>query len=375
MKRLMLLLFLSSFCLANIDLELVPMPPKMQNKGYILVSENTNQVLAENNSEKQVEPASLTKLMSLFIVANSLEQKTITLDDEVLISKKAWKQPGSRMFVKVGSHVKLKQLIQGSAVVSGNDATVALAEHIAGSEQRFVEMMNATAKKLGMNHTHYANSTGLPAKNHITSPKDLSILARAWFAHFPKQTAWFHQKFFKYNKIKQSNRNKLLWTDKTVDGMKTGYTRAAGYCLVSSAIDHGERLIVVIAGAKSRTARFEQSSQLINYGFHFFENKKFALLGEKLGSTAIYLGNKESIDYGPDKNIVLSIPKGQDSKYTINKIMHKKITAPIKPGDIIGTAEIATPKENIKFNLLALTEIKKANFPHYIASYVKMLFS
>lgn len=365
---------LSSFCFADIDFDLIPEPPSMPNKGYVLISANTDKVIAKQNANNKIEPASLTKLMTLFIVANSIKQKTISLNDKVLISKKAWKQPGSRMFVKAGDYVELKKLISGSAVVSGNDATVALAEHIAGSEARFVDLMNKTAQKLGMLDTHFENATGLPGKNHVTTPIDLAKLAKAWFAFYPEETKWFQTKYFKYNKIKQHNRNRLLWTNKNVDGMKTGYTKKAGYCLVTSAQENGERLIAIIAGAKSKNARFEQSSQLLNYGFHFYKTFNVAKKSAKLGSINVYSGNKSKISYGPETDILMTLPKNFTEK-TKNQISLKnKIEAPIKKGDVLGTVTIFANKERKSFNIIALEDVHKGNFFQRTSGYFKKIF-
>lgn len=372
MKKL-LCFFLSISCLAQINLNLVPSAPNLANKGYVLISGNTGNIIAQQNADKKIEPASLTKLMTLFIVANALEQKTISLEDEVLISKKAWKQPGSRMFIKAGDRVKLKLLIQGSAVVSGNDATVALAEHIAGSEAKFAELMNTTAEQIGMKNTHFSNSTGLTTKNHFTTPNDLALLAKNWLENYPDKIKWFQQKYFKYNKIKQHNRNQQLWSNPLVTGMKTGYTKSAGYCLITSANNQKENLIAVIAGAKTINERFEQSNQLLNYGFHFFESKIVASPNNELGNYPIYLGQKDYVKFAPIKTINITIPKNYPSKIEITTHINKKLQAPISKGTIIGTAEIVIGeyKENVK--IMALEDVQKANFLAQMISYGKML--
>ena len=377
MKKLYLILFaisINTLLLAETNISFTPAPPKLNNKGYVLLSEASNKIIASQNADTKISPASLTKLMTLFIVANSLEQKTISLNDQVLVSKKAWKQPGSRMFIKAGDHVNLKKLILGSAVVSGNDATVALAEHIAGSVDRFVEIMNQTALKLGMNNTHFANVTGLPSKNHLTTPRDLAILAHAWFKHFPEQTKWFTEKYFKYNKIKQHNRNQMLWSNKNVDGMKTGYTKDAGYCLVTSAKNNESRLIAVITGAKSRSARFEQSAQLLNYGYHFFVNKELAKKDITLGTTEILQGKNNTISYAPEHDVIATIAKSDAEKIElITDINH--IKAPIKKGEIIGTATFKIGEESIKTNLVANESMARGNIWQISLGYLKSLIS
>lgn len=369
------LFWLSISCMAQINLNLVPSAPVLASKGYTLVSGNTGTTIASQNADKQIEPASLTKLMTLFIVANALEHKTISLDDKVLISKKAWKQPGSRMFVKAGDRVPVKLLIQGSAVASGNDATLALAEHIAGSEAKFAELMNATAKELGMNNTHFANSTGLPDKNHFTTANDLAILAKNWFQHYPEKIKWFQQKYIKYNKIKQHNRNRQLWSNPSVTGMKTGYTKSAGYCLVTSASDAGENLISVIAGAKSGNARFEQSTQLLNYGFHFFETKTIAAPEISLGTETLYLGKQSQVKFAPTKKISVTTFKNNPAKIEVKTHIDGKLKAPISKGRIIGNADISFDGKTTSVPIMAIEDVEKANFLAQIVSYGKMLFN
>ena len=375
MKKQIMTLATIATCLAQVNLNLLPSAPNLDNKGYILVAENTSKIIAAQNAEQTIEPASLTKLMTLFIVATALEQKTINLDDQVLVSKKAWKQPGSRMFIKAGDHVPVKLLIQGSATVSGNDATVALAEHIAGSEEKFVELMNTTASKLGMKNTHFNNSTGLPTKNHITTPHDLAILAEAWYEDYPEKTKWFAQKYFTYNKIKQHNRNQQLWSNQLVDGMKTGYTKAAGYCLVTSAKDGDERLIAVIAGAKSKNARFEQSTQLLNYGFHFYATKTLASPAVALGTVPVYLGTKDSLAYTTSKSLIITAEKNSPNVVKVTTHVKSNLKAPIHKGEKLGTAEISFGDNKNTVDIIAFEDIEKSSFFQQAISYSKMLLN
>ena len=375
MKKQLMTIATIATCLAQVNLNIVPSAPSLNNKGYILIAENTGKIIAAQNAEQTIEPASLTKLMTLFIVATALEQKTISLEDQVLVSKKAWQQPGSRMFVKAGDHVSVKLLIQGSATVSGNDATVALAEHIAGSEEKFVELMNATASKLGMKNTHFNNSTGLPTKNHLTTPHDLAILAEAWYKNYPEKTKWFAQKYFTYNKIKQHNRNQQLWSNKLVDGMKTGYTKAAGYCLVTAAKDGDERLITVIAGAKSKNARFEQSTQLLNYGFHFYTTKTLASPDLALGTTPIYLGTKDNIAYTTNKPLIITSEKNSTNVIKLTTQLTSKLKAPIHKGEKIGTAEISFGDYKNTVDIVAFEDVEKSGFFKQAISYGKMLLN
>jgi len=235
--------------------KLIPKTPNIAAKSYIMVDYDSGKILASENADEQVEPASITKLMTAYVIFDELSQGNISLSDEVTISKKAWQTQGSRMFIRVNSKVSVELLLQGMIIQSGNDASVALAEYVAGSEGAFAALMNQHALSLGMKNTHFVNSTGLPDEQHLTTAKDLAKLAAALIRRFPEYYKWYSVKSFKYNKINQFNRNKLLWRDKTVDGMKTGYTKNAGYCLVASSKRDNMRLITIVLGTKSASAR------------------------------------------------------------------------------------------------------------------------
>ena len=251
----------------------VPSAPPLTAKGYLLIDYNSGQILAEKASSERMEPASITKLMTAYVAFNAIKSGQISLTDEVLVSEKAWRTQGSRMFIEVDKWVPMNLLLQGMIIQSGNDASVAIAEYVAGTEATFAELMNQAAQQLGMLDTQYRNSTGLPDADHYTTAADIAKLANAIIRDFPEYYAWYSQKEFTYNGITQDNRNALLWRDASVDGLKTGYTEAAGYCLVSSAKREDMRLISVVLGASSSSARANDSQALLNYGFRFFESR------------------------------------------------------------------------------------------------------
>jgi len=246
-----------------------PAAPTIAASGYILMNYDTGKVLAENNADVKLAPASLTKIMSVYVVFREISNGHLHLDDLVTISQKAWETPGSRMFIEVGNQVKVEDLLKGVIIQSGNDASVALAEHIAGDETTFADMMNQHAERLGMKNSHFQDSNGLPIDNHYTTARDLAILSQALIKEFPDYYRWFSQKEFTFNNIVQHNRNQLLSRDETVDGIKTGFTDAAGYCLVASALRNDMRLISVVMGASSPNARANENQNLLNYGFRF----------------------------------------------------------------------------------------------------------
>jgi serine-type D-Ala-D-Ala carboxypeptidase (penicillin-binding protein 5/6) len=320
--------------------KIIPKAPAIAAKSYILVDYNSGRIIAQNNAEMPVAPASITKIMTAYVVFSELEEENIRLNDLATISKKAWKTKGSRMFIKVNSKVSIEDLLQGMIIQSGNDASVALAEHIAGSEETFAALMNQHAQELGMHNTNFLNSTGLPNPDHKTSAKDLSILAKALIKRFPQYYKWYSTKEFTYNKIKQPNRNKLLWRDKSVDGMKTGYTKDAGYCLVSSAKRNNMRLISVVLGTNSTESRAQESQKLLNFGFRFFESHVIYPINKALKNIRIYKGERENLPVGVAKEIAVTIPRGQYKNLKPSINIKTLIEAPIQKGQEIGKVEI-----------------------------------
>lgn len=319
----------------------VPAAPQVSAKGYLIQDFYSGMILAESNAGQRMEPASITKLMTTYIIFNELMEGRLKLDDMVRISKKAWRMEGSRTFVEVDSTVSVEKLLKGIIVQSGNDATVALAEHIAGSEETFASLMNQTAKALGMRHTHYVNSTGWPHPEHYTTAKDIAVLARAMIKEHPKYYAYYSEKEFKYNGIKQHNRNRLLWRDKTVDGIKTGHTESAGYCLVSSAKRDDMRLITVVLGDKSEEARAASSQSLLNYGFRFFETRKLYSAGQDLKQVRVWKGNKEMLSLGLTEDLNITFPRGKYKQLLASMDLTPQIIAPAKKGQVYGTINIS----------------------------------
>ena len=335
---------LSSALLAQIA---APSPPKLAAKGYLLIDFKSGQALGSMNQDERLDPASITKLMTAYAVFRAIKSGQINIEDEVRVSEKAWRTPGSRMFIEVGTRVPVELLLPGMIIQSGNDASVALAEHVAGTEETFAEVMNQLAAELGMTNTHYVNSTGLPAENHYTSATDISILATALIREFPDYYRWYSQKQFSYNGISQGNRNALLWRDESVDGMKTGYTESAGYCLVSSAERDGMRLIAVVLGTNSPAARASESQALLNYGFRFYETQLLWEQGEIIGSTRIWKGTEENIDLLIKDSVYVTIAKGTSDQLETNVEIPDKLMAPIQQTTPVARATASIDGETV----------------------------
>ena len=325
----------------------IPAPPAINATAWILMEAHTGFVVGEKNPNRHIEPASITKLMTAFAVFNELANGNISLDDKVQISEKAWRTPGSRMFIEVNSQVSVEELLQGMIVQSGNDASVALAEFVAGSEETFTEMMNQYAVQLGMVNSSFQNSTGLPAKDHYTSPRDIAILARALIERFPDYYRWYAQKEYTYNGITQRNRNALLWQDTTVDGIKTGHTESAGYCLVSSASRGPMRLISVVMGTPSSRARSDASQALLNYGFRFFETHELYAAGQSVNDIRVWKGTRERTGLGVQQGLFITIPRGRYDDLRAEIDLPPQILAPLSTEQAIGEIRISLDEQLI----------------------------
>ena len=342
---------------------LVPNIPKIQSDAYVLEDFQTGRIIASKRMDKRMPPASLTKMMTLFVISDALKRQRIHLDDKVLISKNAWQTGGSRMFVKVGSRVSVRDLLQGIIVQSGNDACVALSEHTAGSEDAFVSLMNQTAKTLGMTHSHFTDSTGLNHPEHYSTPRDMAILARALIMNFPKYYTWYKQKWFKYNGIKQPNRNRLLWRDPTVDGVKTGHTSKAGYCLVASAHRSGMRLISVLMKAPSDGVRTNESQKLLTYGFRFYETARVYKANQPITTSRVWMGTSKTVTFGLPHDAYVMMPRGDLKNVKMNIALPTPLKAPIGVGHHYGRLNITLHGQNIAhFPLIALTNVNEAGF-------------
>lgn len=354
---------------------LVPAAPEIKAHAYLVMDFNSNSIIVSKNADKRVEPASLTKIMTSYVTLYELSKNNIKLEDQVKISEKAWRMKGSRMFIEVNSWVSVKELLHGVIIQSGNDASVALAEHIAGSESAFSDLMNQHALNLGMENTHFVNSTGWPNKNHYTTAKDLSILTRALINDFKEHYALFKVKYYTYNGIKQPNRNRLLWTDERVDGVKTGHTESAGYCLVSSAQQKGMRLISVVTGTNSESARENSTRKLLSYGFRFYETFLLNKAHTSLTKQRIWKGDKEEINLGLIEDLYITAPKGSRSKIKANMKLDAMITAPVTKGQKFGTVNVKLGDDILASRpLVSLSNIKEGGFFSTLIDNIILLF-
>ena len=341
----------------------VPDAPELDLKSYILIEPNTNTVIAEFNSTSEIEPASMTKIMTAYVAADQISNELIALDDEVLISEKAWRMEGSRMFIEAGKRVSVSDLLKGIIIQSGNDASVAIAEYVGGTERGFVDLMNAYAGSLNMNNTNFQNSTGLPAVNHFSSAKDLGILTSNLITKFPEIYSFYKERQFTFNEIKQLNRNKLLWRDDSSDGVKTGHTKTAGYCLVGSAKRGDMRLITVVAGSDSDNNRFMASQRLLEYGFRFFATQKILNANQEYKQINIWGGVEKSLGLGVLEDISITLPRTSFKDLVVNYNYSNNIQAPIEIGQKIGILEIVNNDEIVfSTDLVALQNIKAKGF-------------
>ena len=334
--------FLSSSLSFAVDTASLPIPkaPSVAAKSYLLIDFDSGQVLAEKDVDAQMEPASITKMMTAYVVFKELAAGSLQLNDMVTVSEKAWRTPGSRMFIQEGKQVSVEHLIQGMIVQSGNDATVALAEQVAGSEETFAAYMNRHGEELSLSGSHFTNSTGLPDKEHYTTARDIARIAKALISDFPAYYKWYSQREFTFNEIAQYNRNKLLWRDESVDGIKTGHTDSAGYCLVTSAKRGDMRLISVVLGTKSESARASASQALLNYGFRFFETHKLYDARSKLTDARVWKGAVNEVPLGLDDTLYVTVPRGRYQALAASIEVQKTILAPVAEGQSYGSVQV-----------------------------------
>ena len=317
-----------------------PAPPIIGSKSYLVIDAQTGHEIAALDPDTPLPPASLTKLMTTYVVFKALAEGQVSLQDEVTISEKAWRTPGSRMFVEVGKRVSIDDLLHGVIIQSGNDASVALAEHIAGTEEVFAQMMNQYAGQLGMLSTHFANATGLPAEGHVTTARDLATLARAMIGEFPEHYSWHSIREFTFNDITQSNRNKLLWRDPSVDGLKTGHTEEAGYCLVASAKRDDMRIISVVMGTASEKARADGSQALLNYGFRFFETRLLFEAGQEVTTARVWKSANETSSLGVLEDLYITVRRGTYDQLESTLDLPSIVEAPVASGQPLGELKI-----------------------------------
>lgn len=349
---------------------ITPNPPSVAATAYLLLDYHSDQTLAAENKDMLVEPASLTKMMTVYVIDYALKQGKLKLDDLVTISANAWKTGGSRTFLDVNSQVPVHTLLQGIIIQSGNDASVAMAEHLAGSESSFAELMNAHAQSIGMTHTHFVNATGLPHPEHKTTAQDLAILARALIHDFPETYSWYSQKEYTYQGIKQLNRNRLLWRNEAVDGIKTGFTDSAGYCLVASAKKNDMRLLAIVMGAKSEEARTTEANKLLNYGFNFFETHKLYPALTPVKQTRIWMGQDKLINLGLNEDLYVTIPKGAYKHLQATIEVNQVLKAPTTSGQVIGRLAVQLNDRTLADRaVIALQNVEKGSLLSRIYDY------
>lgn len=338
---------------------------KINSKSYILMDYETGQVLTKERSDERLAPASLTKVMTAYVVFDKLKKGELSLTDEVLVSKKAWKTGGSKTFIEVGKKVMVEDLVKGMIVQSGNDAATALSEHIAGTEEDFAILMNDYAKELGMDNSHFLNVTGLPKEGHYSTAEDLAILSRAMIQNFPEYYKYYSMKDFTYNNIFQKTRNRLLFSDKEVDGLKTGFTNKAGYCYISSAVRNDRRLITVVLGADKPSKRFDDAKILFSHGFRNYDTHRVIVKNEviKQLDTQVMKGERDVIRVGAENDVIFVTEKGNKEDIIVEVSMNEIVIAPIKHGDVLGTMIIKRNEEILsEVNVIALENINSGDF-------------
>ena len=351
----------------------LPPPPTVNAGSYLLIAAGSGKILAENNPHERIPPASLTKMMTMYVISQALNSGQLRLDDEVHISLKAQKAEGSRMFVKAGDKVKVEDLVKGIIIDSGNDASIAMAEHIAGSEETFVSMMNAEARQLGMNETHFTDCTGMPDTDHYSTAYDMAILSNALITHFPEYYPWYSEKWFTYNNIKQPNRNRLLWRDETVDGIKTGHTNEAGYCLAASADKDNMRLIAIIMNAPTEAVRADAAQQLLTYGFRFFKTYQLFQPSDTVSQPRVWKGDMKTIPLKVDHDVIVTVPIGQYDKLKLKTQLPQPLVAPINAGEKVGTLTISLDNDTLAtVDLIARETVSKGDFFSRIADSISM---
>jgi D-alanyl-D-alanine carboxypeptidase (penicillin-binding protein 5/6) len=354
---------------------LIPSSPQIAASSYILMDPLSGRIIMEENSHERLPPASLTKMMTAYIVERELDEGRISLSDMVPISVNAWRTEGSRTFVKEGTEVSVENLLKGVIIQSGNDASVALAEYIAGSEGAFVDIMNQQAQILGLNESSFANATGLPAPDHFSTAYDLALLAKAIINDYPENYPLYAQKHFTYNNIRQPNRNSLLWRDDSVDGLKTGHTEEAGYCLVASAKRNDTRLIAVVMGTDSTSSRAQEVQKMLNYGFRYYQSERLFRTGQELLEARVWGGASDSLSVGLTEDVYVTIPRGSRDSLESTVELDSVIKAPISMGDELGRVTVKLGDDVVVDQpVLALSDIPEGGFFKRIWDAIKLFF-
>ena len=354
--------------------EWVPKAPGLTARNYVLMDFHSNKVLAEKNADQKIDPASITKLMTAYIVYQAIEDDLIGIEDQVTISKTAGRLGGSKMFIEVDSLVSVHDLLSGVVVQSGNDASVALAEHVAGSEEVFADMMNKKAQELGLSESHFTNSTGLSDDNHYMSARDIAILSQALIRDYPEHYAMYAEPDYTYNDIRQPNRNLLLWRNMNVDGLKTGYTKKAGYCVAASSQQDGMRLIAVIMGS-GRQKRFDEASQLLRYGYRFYKTSKLFDKQKALTEVRVWGGNRRQLELGVPADIYVTLPRSKNAGIKTELMIYEDIIAPVNQGQELGSVAVSFNGETIKKStLVSLHQIAEGSLWSRISDSIIHLF-
>ncbi|HIA43936.1 MAG TPA: D-alanyl-D-alanine carboxypeptidase [Gammaproteobacteria bacterium] len=352
----------------------IPDPPSISSSNYILIDANTNRVLAEMNPDEEIEPASITKIMTGYVVSDQIQEGFITLDDEVLISENCWRKKGSRMFIEEGSRVVLLDLIKGMVIQSGNDATCAIAEHVAGSEDNFVDLMMRYAEKMALDNTSFINPSGWPDTDHYSSAKDIAKLSTLLIKDFPEHYSLYKEKWFTYNNIRQRNRNALLWQDDSIDGLKTGHTESAGFCLVSSGTREQTRLIAVTLKSKSEKTRLTDNRRLLDYGFRYFRTKKLVTEGQNVKEEQVWGGELEKVAIAPIQDFYLTLPLRDFKKIESFVSLEDYLQAPISKNQIVGKMLFKLGEEEVgSVDLVTVKEVKSQGVFGRAWSNIKLL--
>lgn len=344
---------------------IMPRPPQVAASSYILMDARTGHIIMEHNADEALPPASLTKIMTAYIAEVEIDSGSLSLDDQVYISERAWRTPGSKMFVDVNSYVSVEDLMRGIIIQSGNDASVAIAEHIAGSEEAFADLMNQHARALGMTQSYFMNSSGLDSEGNynLMSARDLAILSRAKIMDHPAHYSMYAEREFTYNGISQPNRNTLLFRDSTVDGIKTGWTTQAGFCLVSSAERDGMRLIAVVMGTASEEARVVETQKMLNYGFRYFETHKLYDAGEVINTVRVWQGRDNSVDLGVEDEVYITLPRGRAGDLVVTLDVEDTIRAEVQAGQLMGNVQIRLDEDTVyQSNVVAMQTVERAGF-------------
>ena len=374
-RRLLAILVPVLCCCAVVQAAGVPQPPEVDAKAHFLIDMHSGRVLSADGADERVEPASLTKMMTSYVVFSEMARGKFELADQVLVSEKAWRMKGSRMFIEVGTRVSVEALLMGLIVQSGNDAAVALAEFVAGDEGTFADLMNRHASRLGMSGSHFTNASGLPGPEHYTTARDMARMAAALVQDFPEYYLWNAVREYEYGGIKQRNRNSLLFRDESVDGLKTGYTKTARYCLVASAKREGMRLIAVVMGAESGRARARIAQSLLDYGFRFYETRRVYASEEKVTDVRVWKGGARRLALGLGQNLYVTVPRGRYDEIDAKMEIVTRLVAPVRTGEQQGVLRLALGEElTVERPLIALYDVEEGNLWQKVSDHVRLMF-